>query len=354
MIVELHFLPAASCLRDPEFALDDGAQAPGANVANPGSLGDVPCLFGTLTSQRYQWDEIIRIIAEVERIKDRQNLSKSKRRELVNKYPLFVAWYSAVRLELSLKTVVVPVFGASDYVAVFEWSPTGGMVHLHYILWKRGAPRFDLRAERIVQQADALRKAGYVRGGEVQCPIADVVNFFAEYISEWNPNKKIVDGAPAPVDEEEEAARIAQRVNQHHKHTASFSVEEMLNTILPDANVEQREAFYRQQVYEENLHDFHYPDPCGPPNPSQPCARLMKGTSNMWYCSSGYPRELVCEICHQAVAQDEMRPDLWRCNLLRNCPVMNSHIPAVNLGMQSNTDAQGVCTKHQAEMYCCK
>ena len=30
--------------------------------------GDVPCLFGTLTSQRYHWDQVIRIIAEVESI----------------------------------------------------------------------------------------------------------------------------------------------------------------------------------------------------------------------------------------------------------------------------------------------
>ena len=32
----------------------------------PHYLGGVPCLFGTLTSQRYHWDEVIRIIAEVE------------------------------------------------------------------------------------------------------------------------------------------------------------------------------------------------------------------------------------------------------------------------------------------------
>ena len=29
----------------------------------PDNLGDMPCLFGTLTSQRYHWDEVIRIIA---------------------------------------------------------------------------------------------------------------------------------------------------------------------------------------------------------------------------------------------------------------------------------------------------
>ena len=68
-------------------------------------LGDVPCLFGTLTSQRYQWDEVLRIIAQVEGIADHWSLSRSKRRELVNKYPLFVAWYCAVRLELSFKAL---------------------------------------------------------------------------------------------------------------------------------------------------------------------------------------------------------------------------------------------------------
>ena len=102
--------------------------------------GDIPCLFGTLTTERYHWDEIMRIIAQVEGVVDGQQaswikgLSKSKRHELVNKYPLFVAWYCAMKLELQLKTVVIPCFEGHAYVAVFEWSPTGGMVHLHYIL----------------------------------------------------------------------------------------------------------------------------------------------------------------------------------------------------------------------------
>ena len=54
---------------------------------------------------------------------------------------LFVAWYCEVRLEPTLKTLVVPVFGASDYVAVFEWSPPGAMVHAHYILCRSVATR---------------------------------------------------------------------------------------------------------------------------------------------------------------------------------------------------------------------
>ena len=152
-------------------------------------LGDVPLFFGTLTSQRHLWDGLLRVLAQVEGVEEYRSLSKSKRRELVNKYPLFVAWYCAVRLELALKTVVVPHFGAHAYVGVFEWSPSGGMVHLHYVLWKSGAPRFDVRAEKLEMQAEALRKAGLMAGGTAECRIDDVVDFFAEYIPEWNPNK---------------------------------------------------------------------------------------------------------------------------------------------------------------------
>ena len=192
-----------------ETTLTDSVQE--ANV----KPGDVPSLFGTLTTQRYHWDDIIRIIAEVEGIKDYKLLSKSKRRELVNKYPLFVSWYCAVRMELVLKTVVVPLYGASAYVAVFEWSPTGGMAHLHYILWKKGAPRFDLQADTLMERATALRKAGLVAGGEVTCDIKYVVDFFADYITEWNPNK-----TPQG---ENKRSHVAEQVNQALPHTASQS-----------------------------------------------------------------------------------------------------------------------------------
>ena len=160
-----------------------------ADGARPGASGDIPCLLGTLTSQRYQWDAIIKTIALVEGIADYKTLSRSKRRELGNKYPLFVSRYCAVKLELVMKCVVVPAFGAHAYVAVFEWSPTGGMVHLHYVLWKAGAPRFDLQAASLLARARALQQAGLVAGGEVTCDIENIVDFFVEYITEWNPNK---------------------------------------------------------------------------------------------------------------------------------------------------------------------
>ena len=298
-----------------------GVEAAGGADGNV-CLGDVPCLFGTLTTQRYHWDEIIRTIAEVEGIGDYKSLSKSKRRELVNKYPLFVAWYCSVRLELTLKTMVVPIFGASAYVAVFEWSPTGGMVHLHYVLWKPGAPRFDIRAEQLQERADALRKAGLAASGYARCRVDDVVDFFAEYVSEWNPNKDSKG--------EEESSHVAERVNEAQEHTAALSVEEMLR-LLQEESSDERRAYYKRVVRTEHMHDFHYPDPQGAPNPAQPCARLLKGTLNMWYCGNGYPKDMVCQPCDQSVAQDGIRPDLWRVNLCRNCRLMNSHMPAVSL-----------------------
>ena len=322
----------------------------GHNGAEPGGqqhLGDVPCLFGTLTSQRYHWDQVIKVIAEKEGIPDYTALSKSKRRELVNKYPLFVAWYSSVRLELVLKTVVVPIFGAHAYFGVFEWSPTGGMVHLHYVLWKSRAPRFDVRAEKLLADAEALRKAGVVASAQVECEIADVVDFFADYVAEWNPNKNTLG--------EEEKCHVAEDVNEAEPHPASLSIEEMLGLLNDDPeSAHARFQYYKRAVRTEHLHDFHYPDPLGPPNPTQPCAKLLKGTLNMWYCGNGYPRDVVPKPSDQSIGQDALRPDLWRVNLLRNCQLMNPHIPIIPFVNQSNSDASPVVTKNQAEMYCCK
>ena len=177
------------------------------------------------------------------------------------------------------------------------------MVHVHYVLWKSGAPRFDLRAQQLEANAAALRKVGWHAGPQIEVKIDDVIEFFSKYITEWNVNK----GA----DGEELNCHVAERVNQSLPHTASLSEKEMLE-LLQDENTAAREEYYARAVRTEHMHDFHYPDPLGPPNPSQPCAQLLKGTANMWYCKNGYPREIVCEECNQSVAQDALRPDLWR------------------------------------------
>ena len=39
---------------------------------------------------------------------------------------------------------------------------------------------------------------------------------------------------------------------------------------------------------------------------------------------------------------------------MRNCPVMNAHMPLATMACQSNTDAAGVLTRNQCDMYLCK
>ena len=68
-----------------------------------------------------------------------------------------------------------------------------------------------------------------------------------------------------------------------------LSLDEIVD-LLRSKNAHQRFAYYQRAVRTEHLHDFHYPDPLGPPKPAQPCAQLLKGTLNMWYCGNGYPR----------------------------------------------------------------
>lgn len=65
--------------------------------------------------------------------------------------------------------------------------------------------------------------------------------------------------------------------------------------LLQDESTAAREEYYARAVRTEHMHNFHYPDRLGPPNPSQPCAQLLKGTANMWYCKNNYPMEIVCE-----------------------------------------------------------
>ena len=121
---------------------------------------------------------------------------------------------------------------------------------------------------------------------------------------------------------------MAEEVDETLPHTASLSTQEMLD-MLRSESPHARYEYYERAVRTEHLHNSHYPDPAGPPNPSQPRAQLRKGILNMWYCGMGYPRDLVGEPCERSVAQDTLRSDLWRVNLCRNCQVMNPHMPLV-------------------------
>ena len=72
-------------------------------------------------------------------------------------------------------------------------------------------------------------------------------------------------------------------------------------------NAHERFAYYSRVVRTGQLHDYHYPDDLGPSNKSQPCAQLLKGTLNMWYCGNCYPRDLVwIPVASPTIFQNEM------------------------------------------------
>ena len=76
---------------------------------------------------------------------------------------------------------------------------------------------------------------------------------------------------------------MAEKVNRESvSHTAATSVEDLVRLLSEECQGERREHYVRM-VRLEHMHDFHHPDLLGSPNPSQPCAKLLKGTTNMWY-----------------------------------------------------------------------
>ena len=85
-------------------------------------------------------------------------------------------------------------------------------------------------------------------------------------------------------------------------HTASLPEDEMLRLLQPE-NVDELNEYYKRAVRTEHMHDDHYPDPLGAPSPCQPCAHLLKGTKNMWYCKNGYPCALRKTLCGRSFGE---------------------------------------------------
>ena len=136
---------------------------------------------------------------------------------------------------------------------------------------------------------------------------------------------------------------MAERViKDSASYTAVSCVVNVLSPI-PEDRQGQRREYYMRIVGLDYTPDFHHPNALGPANPSRPCARLLRGTSNM-----------VCHPRDQSFARDALNPDLWRCNLCRICRVASSYMPAVSLCKQHNTVLQPIATRGQAESYCFK
>ena len=87
-----------------------------------------------------------------------------------------------------------------------------------------GAPRFDLRAAKLQRDAAAFRKAGLAASDITECHIKDLVDFFGQYVSEYNPNK---DG-----EGKELINHVAERVNKaDEEHPAAVTAKEMIELL---------------------------------------------------------------------------------------------------------------------------
>jgi hypothetical protein len=111
--------------------------------------GEVPVHFATLTTAIYRWKDLAKVLAEYERCTQgyssgvpdplepgEHKIPVDKLRVL--KYGGVVAWFCAMKLELTVKYIM----DSTDYFAVFEWG-AGGIVHIHLLRWLAGKGRLD-------------------------------------------------------------------------------------------------------------------------------------------------------------------------------------------------------------------
>ena len=169
-----------------------------AEAGENAGLGRTPALFTTCTTAPYKWEQLhskilqslspeLRRPYERWKLKDSPEEREMERRtcywEAAIENPAVVSWYSAWRLEATLKTIMQSLTAAmqklegveecksrirehlreclgvqdaelhlpdpsnwgevDDYWATYEWSE-GGLIHLHIAFWVVGSPRIDV------------------------------------------------------------------------------------------------------------------------------------------------------------------------------------------------------------------
>ena len=189
-------------------------EAETAEAGENGGLGRTPALFTTCTTAPYKWEQLHAKILQsllpihrekYERWKDIEDaVEREKERktcywEAATENPAVVSWYSAWRLEATLKTIMQSLTVAmqkldraeeckscirkqlrqclgvrdaelvlheptnwgeiDDYWATYEWSE-GGLIHLHIAFWVVGSPRVDV--VKLAEEEDRTNEAGKV------------------------------------------------------------------------------------------------------------------------------------------------------------------------------------------------
>ena len=310
-------------------------------------LGSVPAYFGTFTTARYQWSTLHSLLGGRDEGCDDAKRATGSVRKLVNSYPGVTAWYCALKLESLLKHCAAKILGLTDYIGVREWSPTGAMLHLHYVGWCKDAPRWGKVAADLKAQKSVFKKTGVMIDLLEADVIPIVVDFSDEKCSEWHPIKDVDGKFISPP-----GRSIHPLLRKDAPHPSAITWGD-LKDLLDPGNTERRKEFLGVLSRRTLCHDFHQPSAFAPPAPNSSCARQV--APGLVVCNKGFPKSTVSRsLGGEYLFMDPNRADLWKLALGRNCPFINTHNPSLQLATLSNTDLQPILTKYGVIQYAAK
>ena len=320
--------------------------------------GVIPCYWATLTTAPFRTSVIpFYITGHHETVEDVR-----VRRQLAIKNPHYVAFFSALRLELTFKYLMVYMLELDDYYCVFEWG-SGGVLHLHCILWNfksQYLDKWDLEEQKNKKRFSRRK-------------IRRIAAFFNAHVSEWHLGKD-VDGAWELIKEEDGTWKNILLDLDNVSHPASISKQEFEKLLGPlssednlslDEKIAQEETKSKRQSFVIDLlekvqqHNIHKPNPFGPPSSNQKCSKQKPDNKKVNkledknYCTKGFPKKL-CRFQEEYIKAEPYRDHLFKLYLERNDQTLNNYNAAIILGLLANMDLQPILTYEGLIGYCTK
>ena len=365
----------------------------------------IPGWFTTTSSaiywnyQQFRW--IVEWLAALGEAKLLLPLDEKTMRDLAARFPLIVAYFSAVRLELLMRFSIEMVKndsaedpatspGSMDACAVFEWGQ-GGIPHTHGFQWGPKSVRIDNVLDELGEGDNVVgQKAALVEACQ------DLIDYCKERHSEWHPgidspeefhraselngdskrlgilhddymeilrhaqqsqcattdsasgnDKADIVGGPVDASNEGEHASCPpvdrDNAQQQGKPTSGSAA--------PPAWARSPPMELVKNLLESvQFHDNHYPSPLGPPAPSQRCCK-MDPKSGRLLCGKCFPREPESA---ESLRKDIGGRDITKYYGKRNNAFLNGCRPARLLAALSNCDDSPVTTLDALINYCSK
>ena len=250
-----------------------------------------------------------------------------QRRAAVRRFPMVVAWFGQLRLELVRRYGAQEMMNVIDSYDVTEWSKTGGNMHKHSIDWVVDETPCDIDAEMasIQEELDKRHKEG---NPDLRLRLEGVTKFVDladKYVSEWNACKD-AQGKP------NQFAASVEAYCADRDHPAAVSHEELMFMCGRSQDGHSDETRQKRLLHISALsnhvcmHDYHLPDVEGPPHLTAACAKVVganpdTGEEGHAICVNGFPMTLIARREEERIEHDSTRGDLFQLRLARNCPV---------------------------------